>query len=332
MATPIINTLASRHIVLDGALGTQLEELIPPENPLSVKGLPLWSTKVLIEQPQLITNIHRSYVDAGATMLITSLYQASLHTLEEHCNMDLAQARQVWHASVQCALDSIESCDHKVYIAGSVGPYGAYLANGAEYSGAYGDIAQAELVAYHKDMVEFFVSHHQVDCLAFETVPNITEVRAIIELVGEVFSKCGPKEFYVTLSCKSGSVLADGTPLETVVEELEKVRDLDIGRFFVGTGCNCVPFEHVSDFINTVNGVTTRNNTPPLTLIVYPNFGFGNDMSDVSQYSFQKKSEKWALAVQEWVEHDNVRIIGGCCSTGPTEVRDIRQVVNRCEH
>lgn len=282
--------IAKRRLVLDGGLGMELEKRVPV-GPLAIKKSPLWSAKVLIEQPLLITAIHKDYVDAGADVLLTATYQASYAGLKKHANMSLKQSQELWETAIQCCVDA--KCG---IIGGSVGPYGAFLANGAEYSGVYGDV---DLKGHHRDMVEYFVKHPQVDVVAFETIPNINEIKAIIELMEEF-----DKEYYVALSCKNGSELADGTPLSVVSKLLANSKNL------VATGCNCVPFENVTAICEQLSG----------PLIVYPNYGFSNDMSDPSQYSFKAATSEWETAVGRWLENDDIKVIGGCCSTGPQEI------------
>lgn len=328
------NALATRR-VLDGALGTQLEELIPRDSPLSVKGLPLWSTKVLLGEPQLITQIHASYLREGATVAITSLYQASLQTLQKHENMTLAQAQGVWGQSVKCVTDAIDAVKppSKTYVAASVGPYGAYLANGAEYSGDYGDMSVGDLVEFHREMVRYYAEHPDVDCIAFETIPTFTELQAIFKLAQLDIARCS-KEFYVAFSCKDSATLADGTPIEKAVAYIVDAiaENATTAKLFVGTGCNCVPLEIVSGFIANVNAATSSLGADPLYLIVYPNYGFAPDLEDGSHYSFKKSSEKWAEAVDQWCQFPNVRLIGGCCSTGPDEVGQVRDILRQHEH
>lgn len=326
----LIQHLQNNRIVLDGALGTQLEENIPRDSPLLVKGLPLWSTKVLIQEPQLITNIHASYLAQGAQMVITSSYQASKQTLEKHEGMSLAQAQKVWNSSIECVKLAIETAKpaQKIFVAASIGPYGAYLANGAEYLGEYGDLSVYLLADYHRDMVQYF-AQLEADCIAFETIPNFLELQAVFELAKtELLGS--PKEFYVTLSCRDLSTLADGTPIKKVVEYItEELGNEKLNKIFIGTGCNCVPYEIVSDFVANVNSTTSQLGVSPLNLIVYPNYGFENDMSDVSQYVFKKASEKWAQAVEHWCSFANVKVIGGCCSTGPEEIGQINRIVTQ---
>lgn len=313
------------RLVQDGALGTQLEALLPVDHPLSVKGLPLWSTKILLHDPDMITKIHKSYVDSGADMLVTATYQASASTLEKYEHMDLAQCRNVWQTAVDAAAKAAELSPRRIYIAGSIGPYGAYLANGAEYSGEYGTVLEDELVAYHEPMANFYNECTDCDIVAFETIPNFSEVKAVMKLAGKL-----EKPFYLSLSCKSASLLADGTPLETIVKYvLGSLDGFQTPENFYALGCNCVPFENVEAFVELVNRVCDSESKPPVDLVVYPNLGFDNDMSDVSQYAFKSSSLLWGLAVEKWASFDNVKVIGGCCSTGPHEVAEIRRVVDQ---
>lgn len=335
-------TLSRARLVQDGAMGTQLEALVPEGHPLSVKGLPLWSTKVLLGEPSWVTDIHRKYVAAGCDMLITASYQASQQTLLKHENMDLEAARAVWQQSVDCARQATEAENEatksdvkasdkkdgrkKVWIAASVGPYGAYLANGAEYSGDYAGLSEQELAEYHREQVRFFVENSDVDVIAFETVPNFAEVRALFGLLHSMYSEGYRKEFYMSLSCKNATTLADGTPIETVVEYMLAQKGV-VGECFVAAGCNCVAYELVAPFIKTVRSVCEQHGVS-LPLVVYPNLGFDNDMSDTSQYAFKSSNDGWAQAVREWLTEPSVRVVGGCCSTGPAEVAVIRDAID----
>ena len=315
-------------LVQDGALGTQLEALIPLDDPHSVKGLPLWSTNALLYSPELISSIHKRYVEAGADMIITATYQASPQTLSKYENMDLAQAKKVWTKSVECALEATRTHpEKKIFIGGSIGPYGAYLANGAEYSGDYGEISLDQLMDYHRDIVRFYAETKEVDVIAFETVPNFAEVQAIFSLIEQMFNANLHKEFYVSLSCKDADHLVDGTPLEQVIRYILSKKSSQIRDNLVGIGCNCVPFEIVSDFIETVNRVCQNNGSEQLSLLVYPNLGF--EPTDTANYAFRSSTEKWASSVAKWTLYSNVRVIGGCCSTGPAEIAQIKNVVEK---
>lgn len=321
------SALENAVLTQDGSMGMRLEALLPQDHPLSVKGLPLWSTKVLLADPAWITKVHQSYVDAGCDMLITSAYQASQQTLQKHAGLSGREIRDVWQRLIDCATTAAALATKKVWIAASVGPYGAYLANGAEYSGDYGHKPVAELAAYHRDMVSFYVENAGVDVIAFETIPNFDEIKAILALLRDIYTPDFHKPFYLNFSCKDERTLVDGTPLAAVVEYLISQRVGVVGNDFVGTGCNCVAYELVDGIVATINDACTRNNAELFNLVVYPNLGFSNDMSDPSKYEFKSNTEGWRNAVQRWLSVPNVRVIGGCCSTGPEEVQIIHDAV-----
>lgn len=321
-------TLAGRVLVQDGAMGTELEALVPVGHPLSVKGLPLWSTKMLLAEPSWVTDIHKKYVDAGCDMLITTTYQASEWTMKKHENMELPQIQEVWQQAVVCAKNAVADAKRKIYIAGSIGPYGAYLANGAEYSGNYEGKSAAELAVYHESIVKFYVENADVDLIAFETIPNFDEVKGIYALLRKLYTDSYNKEFYLNLSCKNATTLADGTPLSTVIEYIVSQNESVVGKCFVATGCNCVPYEIVASIAENINETCQKIGAEPLNLVVYPNLGFDNDMSDTSQYAFRSSTDGWTKAIRQWKSIPNVRVIGGCCSTGPNEVASIRDAID----
>lgn len=317
-------------LVQDGALGTQLESIIPLDDPHSVKGLPLWSTNALIHAPHLITQIHSSYLEVGADMIITATYQALLQTLAQHSNMDQAQCRAIWQRAVECAEEARARCSSgaRAFIAGSVGPYGAFLANGAEYSGDYGAVSRQQLKDYHRDMVQFYVDS-AVDVIAFETIANIHEVEALVQLLEETYTETRRKEYFISFSCKDAAHMVDGTPVRQAVQYI-LARAPSVARSnLVGLGCNCVPFEIVDDFVEGVNRTCEEAGVVPVPLLVYPNLGF--EVSDPAHYAFRSSTEKWARSISTWTRHRNVRVIGGCCSTGPLEIAVIRRIVDEMD-
>lgn len=318
----------SSVLVQDGALGTQLELLIPLDDPHSVKGLPLWSTNALIHAPQLITQIHASYLAVGADMLITATYQALLQTLAKYGGMDTDQSRAIWQRAVDCAQQARADAGSGAFVAGSVGPYGAFLANGAEYSGDYGDISRLQLKDYHREIVRFYVES-AVDVIAFETIANMREVEALVELLEDTYTLAHHKEYFMCFSCKDAHHLVDGTPLHQVVQYISARAPSIAKSDLVGIGCNCVPFEIVEGFITGVNRSCEDLGVPPVPLLVYPNLGF--ELDDTAHYSFRSSTENWARSITAWAQHANVRVIGGCCSTGPAEIAQIRKIVDEMD-
>lgn len=292
--------------VLDGGLGTELETKIPRDDKFSPLGHPLWLGQVLLNRPQWVEAVHADYLRAGATILTTATYQLSQASLvRAQCGDSLA----VWSSAVTVATNAIRNTGINARIAGSVGPYATYLANGSEYTGKYGGITEAELVAYHRPLVSFLASESRVDMLAFETIPNIVELRAVVEV-----TKAVSKPYYILMNATAGG-LVDGTPLEEVISVLSTVQDTN----FMAVGINCVDFKTCADTIRALSR---------FPVFVYPNMGYEYNQQE-GFYGVTYDDDAWTKAVEEWASLPNVRAIGGCCSTRPHEIAIVKQVVSR---
>src|SRR6476660_632281 len=155
-------------VVLDGGLATELE----------ARGADLtdelWSARLLLDDPGLIVEVHRAYVDAGADVVIGASYQASFEGLA-HRGLDHQAAAALFVRSVDLAR---EGAAGRALVAASIGPYGAVLANGAEYTGDYGlgdaVAARAFLLDFHGPRAEVLASARP-DVLAIETIPSVVE-------------------------------------------------------------------------------------------------------------------------------------------------------------
>ena len=127
----------SPFTLIDGGLSTSLEEM--GERPAGL----LWTAAMLLDRPEVLTAAHRRYVEAGADMVITASYQASEPGFVA-AGVSAADARRVLATTTEVARASGASM-----VAASVGPYGAYLANGSEYTGNY-DTSWADIRAFHR--------------------------------------------------------------------------------------------------------------------------------------------------------------------------------------
>ena len=178
---PVARLLAEHPtLILDGALATELE----------ARGCdltdPLWSAKVLIENPELIYQVHLDYFNAGAHCAITASYQATPQGFLRR-GLDQEQSLALIAKSVQLAQrarrDYLAAHPQAapLLIAGSVGPYGAYLADGSEYRGDY-RLAQDDMIAFHRPRLAALAAAG-VDLLACETLPSFAELQALLTLL-----------------------------------------------------------------------------------------------------------------------------------------------------
>lgn len=289
-------------LILDGALATELE----------ARGCnladTLWSAKVLMENPGLIYQVHYDYFAAGANVAITASYQATPLGFAAR-GLDSGQASALIRQSVtlaQRARDDYRAAsgsEAPLLVAGSVGPYGAYLANGAEYRGDYA-LPAAEMKDFHRPRVAALLEAG-VDLLACETLPSFGEIQALISLLAEFPHSSA----WFSFTLRDAQHLSDGTPLSKVAEVINGAPQV------VAVGLNCVALESVTPALQTLQVLTDK------PLLVYPNSG--------EQYDAVSKS--WHSAPSGCTLHDKfpewqqagARLIGGCCRTTPQDIAAI---------
>lgn len=292
-----------RSVVVDGALATELER----------RGCDLtddlWSAKVLLEQPEVIEAVHRDYFESGARIATTASYQASLEGfasrgLDEDAALDLV-GRSVRLAA--SARDAAGPADEPLVIAGSVGPYGAFLADGSEYRGDY-DLSRDEFLAFHRPRASALVAAG-ADVLAFETLPKLTEALALADLADELDMPA-----WFSFSLRDGAHISDGTPLAEVASALD-------GRPGVlAVGVNCVPIDLVSPALDALAAHTE------LPLIAYPNSGETYDPVTKTWSPGEQATVTLAGLASEWRER-GARLIGGCCRTTPADIAALAEAL-----
>ena len=158
-------------LIIDGALATELER-----RGYDLKD-ELWSAKILIEQPQAIKQLHYDYFKAGADCVITASYQATVEGFMKK-GLNEEQAIDLIKKAVRLAIEARDEfwSDQanrrgrlKPFVAASVGPYGAFLADGSEYRGNYG-LTEKELMDFHRPRMKALIEAG-ADMLACETIP-----------------------------------------------------------------------------------------------------------------------------------------------------------------
>lgn len=299
-----------RCVFLDGGLATELER-----NGAKLSG-GLWSARLLAEAPERIRAVHDAYLEAGADCLIAASYQATVegfgrlgYTAAE------AEALLVLAVDVACqARDAfwrdpgnrVGRC--RPLVAASVGPYGAYRADGSEYTGAY-DLDQAGLAAFHRRRFGLLAGAG-ADLLAIETVPSVDEARAVVDVLEGLVDRGPTPQAWMSFTCRDETHLSDGTPLGSVVREVAGCRSI------VALGVNCVPPRLVPGLIDTLRKVSDR------PVIVYPNSGERWD-AETGTWFGDSDPIDFADAGVGWVEAGAVAV-GGCCRTGPDHIRRLR--------
>ncbi|MBE7388273.1 homocysteine S-methyltransferase [Ligilactobacillus salivarius] len=299
--------LTNHTVVLDGAMSTPLERLGADTNN------DLWTAKALIDNEELVYEVHKMYFEAGADLIITDTYQANVQAFEK-VGYSEKEARNLIKKAVKIAQKARDDYENKTgkhnYIAGTIGPYGAYLANGSEYRGDY-ELSTKEYQQFHLPRIEELATTG-VDILAIETQPKLDEVLAIIELLKEKYPQ---QKVYVSYTLSDDDTISDGTPLPRAIHALEDYLQV------IAVGINCVKLELVEPALKNMKEITDKH------LIVYPNSSAVYDPKSKT-WSQPKTSATFEELIPNWYDA-GARIIGGCCTTGPKEIKTVADFIKR---
>jgi len=300
ISSPLSRTLASGPVVLDGGLATQLEA-----QGADLSGA-LWSASLLTSEPDAILAAHTAFFAAGAQVATTASYQATYDGFAR-AGLDADQTDALLRRSVALAGEAARSHSDRTgrgaWVAASVGPYGAMLADGSEYRGHYG-LSVRQLRAFHRRRLEVLVSA-EPDVLALETIPELAEVEA---LVAEVDRLEFPAWLSVTVS---GDRLRSGPPVD------EAFAVAATSPHVVAVGLNCSAPADVCSVVTRAAVVTGRPG------VAYPNSG----------EEWDARSREWtgdpgidASAVSGWLDA-GARLVGGCCRVRPADIAVVADVV-----
>lgn len=296
---------AGTRLTLDGALATELEAHG------SNLDDPLWSAKVLLEQPELVKRVHLDYFRAGARVAITASYQATPMGFARR-GVSEAEALELVALSVRLADQARTEYLAEnpnagpLLIAGSVGPYGAYLADGSEYRGDY-QLDRTAFLDFHRPRIAALVEAG-VDFLACETLPSLPETEALLELLVEF-----DVESWLSFTLRDGAHISDGTPLARVAGVAAAEERV------AAIGVNCVPMELVSPAFTALQQATD------LPLLAYPNSGETYDAvtktwgpadgTSATPATLHEGAPQWhGLGAQ---------MLGGCCRTTPRDIAEL---------
>lgn len=306
MTNPIATILETQPVVvLDGAMATELER----------RGCdlhdPLWSAKVLLEAPELIRRVHADYFAAGADAAITASYQATFPGFAER-GLSEEAAANLMRRSVELAVEARDAFwadganranRPRPFVAASIGPYGAFLADGSEYRGDYG-VSEEELIRFHRPRIAVLAAAG-AEILAYETIPCLREAQALLRLLPEFPTISA----WFSFSARDGAHISHGETIASCAALLDGHPQV------AGIGVNCIAPQFVPGLLRAARAVTTK------PLVAYPNSGETYDAAlgcwsgDGTVAAFGQEAERWYAC--------GARVIGGCCRTTPEDIRAI---------
>lgn len=289
MSSPEFSVPPAGVLISDGGLATELEAR---GHDLSDD---LWSARLLAEAPDEIVAVHEAFFRAGAHIATTASYQASFEGFAAQ-GIDRVEAERLMRRSVELARSARGAASAPAWVAASVGPYGAMLAQGEEYIGRYG-LSVAELAAWHRPRLEVLTAADP-DVLALETIPDSDEAEALVGLVGE---QDIPAWLSYTIA---GDRTRAGQPLEEAFAVAADVPQI------VAVGVNCCAPADVLGAVVTARRVTGK------PVIVYPNSG---EVWDGANRVWVGTPGMDTGLAAEWVAA-GARIVGGCCRVRPDDI------------
>jgi homocysteine S-methyltransferase len=288
---------AAHPLVLDGGLGTALE----------TRGVDLshelWSADLIRRDPDTLFAVHSAFAAAGARILTTASYQATPAGFDE-AGIGRAEGNRIIADSVDIANRAARAQTIRPLLAGSVGPYGAALGDGAEYTGDY-RLSTDEYTAFHHTRMRI-LAESGADLLAIEAQPRLDEIRALIDLATAIglpawvsVTLCDADDGPPTLP--DGSSLADFAEAAAASAEVQAI------------GVNCVRPSLVTPALEELSRHTD------LPLIAYPNSGETYDADSMEWRDTGAEAGIGSWPVETWTRL-GARIIGGCCRVRPDDI------------
>lgn len=267
--------------------------------------------------PDVVRNVHLGYLRAGADIIETNTYQASVAGMCKQFGVSSEKAVEIIASAAVLAKDVAENF-HKTrktdaakselprdavkpaLVAGAVGPYGACLCDRSEYHGNYVDaMTEEQLIDWHRPRVEALLKGG-VDVLAFETIPAQKEADALVKLLREFPSA----RAWMSFSCKDdGERTAHGELLRDAA-----VRAASCDQIVL-VGVNCVAPSAVAPLLRCLGQVSAKR------LIAYPD-GCANE-----------QLAALPALVGSWLEL-GAAVVGGCCGVSAPHIELVRSVVD----
>lgn len=305
MLHPLRDLIRERgSVVIDGAMSTALEKLGCDLNNR------LWSARILADDPEKIRTVHAQYFEAGADVAITASYQATAAGFAD-AEINETEAARLIRLSVTLAREARDAYERNppnrpLLVAGAVGPYGAYLADGSEYTGRY-HLTDDAYREFHRVRLDALKAAG-ADLIAVETQPKLEEVAVLLKML-----EARELSAWVTFTLADEGHLPDGTLVEDAARLCATSPAVD------ALGLNCVKRELAAGALKRMASVTD------LPLILYPNSGETYDAA-TKTWHHPVGGPGWQHFVGPW-QSLGVKCLGGCCRTLPSDIVEIARLM-----
>ena len=267
----------------------------------------LWTGKALINDPDLIKNIHKGYIEAGADYISTATYQISFNRLEE-MEYHPAEIKEIFQKSVDLVKEAIlESKSKKeIKIVGSFGPYASFDPEASEYVGEY-NVSDNAIMNFHLNNIRV-IEKTDLDIILYETIPCLRE----IEILSKILSHSS-KEIWISVTCNENIEFRDGSSFEEACKIISNIKNVTT------MGINCFSPLLVNKAINKLKKYSNKKT------LVYPNSG---EIYNPKDKFWSGKNDYNDLMIKNWLSL-SPDIIGGCCRVGFDNIKNMRKEIDK---
>ncbi len=310
--------LKKRILIIDGAMGTMIQRYKLAEADYRGERFASWPSDLKgnndllsLTQPQIITEIHKQYLDAGADIIETNTFNSTAISMADYDMQSLAYELNV--AAVKCAREAIKQSGKQAWVAGAIGPLNKTLSLSPDVNNpGFRAVTFDEVVNAYYDQVKG-LDDGGVDLLLIETIFDTLNAKGAIFAIKKYFRDAGKEPLPImisgTITDASGRTLS-GQTLEAFYTSVMHAKPLSIGL-------NCaLGAKEMRPHIEELSQIAS------CYVSAYPNAGLPNTMGE-----YDEQPEQTAHFLEDWAKEGFVNIVGGCCGTTPDHIRHIAQEV-----
>ncbi len=314
--------LEKRILVIDGAMGTMIQRYKLSEADYRGERFKDWHTDVKgnndllsITQPQIVTAIHKQYLDAGADIIETNTFSSTSIAQADYDMQSLAYELNV--AAVKCAREAIKQSGKNAWVAGAIGPLNKTLSLSPDVNNpGFRAVDFDEVAAAYYEQVSGLVDGG-ADILLIETIFDTLNAKAAIYAIKKYFRDHNKPSLPImisgTITDASGRTLS-GQTLEAFYTSVAHAKPLSIGL-------NCaLGAKEMRPHIEELSQIAS------CYVSAYPNAGLPNAMGE-----YDEAPEDTAHYLEDWAKEGFVNIVGGCCGTTPDHIRHIAESVKNLQ-
>jgi 5-methyltetrahydrofolate--homocysteine methyltransferase len=314
--------LEKRILIIDGAMGTMIQRHKLTEADYRGERFKDWHSDVKgnndllsITKPEVITAIHKEYLDAGADIIETNTFSSTSIAQADYEMQSLAYELNV--ASAKCAREAIRQSGKAAWVAGAIGPLNKTLSLSPDVNNpGYRAVTFDEVVNAYYEQVKGLVDGG-VDLLLIETIFDTLNAKAAIFAIKKYFRDIDKEALPImisgTITDASGRTLS-GQTLEAFYTSVMHARPLSVGL-------NCaLGAKEMRPHIEELSQLSS------CFVSAYPNAGLPNAMGEYDEHP-----EDTGHYLEDWAREGWVNIVGGCCGTTPDHIRHIAEHVKNLE-